>query len=252
MTTAPAAMPQARRSSRTALVAVALAFAAGATDAFAFLQLSGVFTANMTGNLVLSGLIDRSDYVSTIAGIVTAIVVFAGTLFLALRFMPEDKASDRTVILLICAVIAQSAICGIWAVGAGAASPVSIVGLTALSTIAMGCQTAVAKRIDGASGVTTTYVTGTITSLMADAADRRPQPVGIRLSVIAALVIGALCAAVLIRANTLYGAALPVIPAAVATVLTALTVAEHRRTADYRRRRESAPTTPNGTPRRPL
>lgn len=223
-------MTSARRSSLTALVAVVLAFAAGATDAFAFLQLSGVFTANMTGNLVLSGLIDRPDYGSTIAGIVTAIIVFAATLFVGLRFMPDDQATDRTVVLLTVAVVAQTAICAMWAAHPGAASPVSVVSLTALSAIAMGCQTAVAKRIDGASGVTTTYVTGTITSLMADAADRRPQPVGIRLGVIAALVAGALCAAVLISVDTLYGAALPVLPAGAATVLTALTVVGDRRT----------------------
>lgn len=36
-----------------------LSFGAGATDAFAFLALGGIFTANMTGNLVLVGLVGR-------------------------------------------------------------------------------------------------------------------------------------------------------------------------------------------------
>ncbi|MFS0795063.1 YoaK family protein [Microbacterium sp. 1P10AE] len=214
-----------------ALVAVVLAFAAGATDAFAFLQLSGVFTANMTGNLVLGGLVDRPGYGSTIAGITTAIVVFAGTLFLALRFMPGDTPTGRTVILLVVAAVAQAAILGMWAVGAGGASPVAVVVLTGLSAMAMACQTAIAKRIDGASGVTTTYVTGTITSLMADAADRKPQPAGIRLAVIAALVVGALGGAVAIHADPLYGAALPLLPAVVAAALTATTITPRRLTS---------------------
>ena len=230
MTITPAATTPARRSGRTALIAVVLAFAAGATDAFAFLQLSGVFTANMTGNLVLSGLIDRPGYGSTIAGIVTAVVVFAATLFLALRFMPLDTPTHRTVILLVSAAMAQAAIFWMWAVRPGVASTVAVVALIALSTVAMACQTAVAKRIDAASGVTTTYVTGTITTLMADAADRKPQPAGIRLGVIAALVLGALSGAVLIHADPLYGAALPILPAIVAAVLTATTVTSAPRT----------------------
>ncbi|NQX34493.1 YoaK family protein [Herbiconiux sp. VKM Ac-2851] len=249
MTIPPAAMTPARRSGRTALVAVVLAFAAGATDAFAFLQLSGVFTANMTGNLVLGGLIDRPGYGSTIAGIITAIVVFAVTLFLALRFMPFNAPTDRTVILLVFAAIAQAAIFGMWAVHPGAASTTTVVALIGLSTIAMACQTAVAKRIDGASGITTTYVTGTITSLMADAADRKPQPVGIRLGVIAALVLGALSGAVLIHTDPLYGAALPILPAIAAAVLTATTVtdARHRSALPF----DHMPlTSPNGAARR--
>ncbi|MCO5953620.1 YoaK family protein [Microbacterium yannicii] len=249
MTTPPAAMTPARRSSRTALVAVVLAFAAGATDAFAFLQLSGVFTANMTGNVVLSGLVDRPGYGSTIAGIITAVVVFAATLFLALRFMSSDNPTERTVILLVLAAIAQAAIFGTWAVHPGAASTVAVVALIALSTIAMACQTAVAKRIEGASGVTTTYVTGTITSLMADAADRKPQPVGIRLAVIAALLLGALSGAVLMRADTLYGAALPILPAIVAAVLTGRTITPSRSPA--RRGSQHLPAgAPNGAARR--
>lgn len=211
-----------------ALVAVVLAFAAGATDAFAFLQLSGVFTANMTGNLILSGLVDRPGYGSTIAGIITAIVVFAATLFLALRFMPLDTPTDRTVILLVFAATTQAAIFGMWAVHPGVTSTTTVVALIALSTIAMACQTAVAKRIDGASGVTTTYVTGTITSLMADAADRKPQPVGIRLGVIAALVLGALSGAVLIHTDPLYGAGLPILPALAAAALTSTTTTPSR------------------------
>lgn len=205
-----------------------LAFAAGATDAFAFLQLSGVFTANMTGNLVLVGLIDRPGYDSAIVGIATAIVIFAVTLFLALRFMPDDHPTVETVVVLFFAVLAQFTIFCLWAARPQGISSTGIVALIALSTVAMACQTAVAKRIDIASGVTTTYVTGTITSLMADFADRKSQPVGTRLAVIGALVLGALGSAMLIRADPLFGAALPVLPAAGAAVLLASTVPNGR------------------------
>lgn len=228
MRTAPAATTRAPRLSPTALAAVVLAYAAGATDAFAFLQLSGVFTANMTGNLVLAGLIDRPGYDHAIIGIATAIVIFAVTLFLALRFMPDDHPTVQTVTVLFFAVLAQFAIFCLWAARPQGIFTAGIVVLIALSTIAMACQTAVAKRIDNASGVSTTYVTGTITSLMADLADRKPQPIGTRLAVIGALVLGALGGAILIHADPLFGAALPVMPAAGAAVLIARTVPSGR------------------------
>jgi uncharacterized membrane protein YoaK (UPF0700 family) len=203
-----------------ALVAVILAYTAGATDAFAFLQLGGVFTANMTGNLVLAGLIERPGYGSSLAAIVTAILVFAAALFLALRFMPAQRSQDRAGAVLVVSALAQLGVFGLWVVRPEPTAPLAIVPFIALSTIAMACQTAVAKRLDAASGVTTTYVTGTITSLMSDAADLKPQPARVRLGVIAALVLGALCDAALLSINPLFGAALPVVSAVVAVSLT--------------------------------
>ena len=50
-----------------------LSFGAGATDAFAFLALGGIFTANMTGNLVLVGLVGRDDYLASLVGAAIAI-----------------------------------------------------------------------------------------------------------------------------------------------------------------------------------
>ncbi|MFS0732978.1 YoaK family protein [Microbacterium sp. 1P10UB] len=218
MTTAPNA--PVTRPGRTALVAVILAFAAGATDAFAFLQLGAVFTANMTGNLVLAGLVQRPDYAASLAGIVTAIAIFAATLYIALRYA-EPGSTAKSAAVLAASVVAQVAVLALWATWPSPNTSLAVVPFIALSAVAMACQTAAARRLDSASGVTTTYVTGTITSLMANAADRKPQPAGLRIGVIAALVLGALAGALLIQLHPLYGAALPVLPAAVATVLTA-------------------------------
>ncbi|PPG06502.1 hypothetical protein C5C59_04970 [Rathayibacter sp. AY1F4] len=70
---------------RLRLALVLLAIASGATDAFAFLLLGGIFTANMTGNLVLLGLYPRSAWLTTAAGAVTAIVFFAGAVYAGFR-----------------------------------------------------------------------------------------------------------------------------------------------------------------------
>ena len=59
---------------------VLLSFSAGAADAFAFLALGGIFTANMTGNLILTGMFTRPEFGATLVGAIVAIVAFAALL----------------------------------------------------------------------------------------------------------------------------------------------------------------------------
>ena len=199
---------------RLSRLAIVLAFAAGATDAFAFLQLSGVFTANMTGNLVLAGLTERSGYANSIGGIIVAILVFVTVLYGAFRVAPAGCKHVRLVGVLSVALLAQSTVLVAWVLLPATKGPAAIAFLIGLSAIAMACQTAVAKRVDVRSGVTTTYVTGTLTSIMADAADRKPQELSTRVGVIVALVVGALCGSLLVGIDPALGAALPIFPAA--------------------------------------
>lgn len=199
--------------SRLARLAIVLAFAAGATDAFAFLQLSGVFTANMTGNLVLAGLTERSGYANSIGGIIVAILVFVAVLYAAFRVASVGCKRVRLVGVLAGALVAQGALLIAWVLLPDTKGPAVIALLIGLSAIAMACQTAVAKRVDVRSGVTTTYVTGTLTSIMADAADRKPQELSTRVGVIVALVLGALCGSLLVGIAPVLGAALPILPA---------------------------------------
>ncbi len=51
----------------------------------------------------------------------------------------------------------------------------------AASAAAMGSQTAAARRAAGGSGVTTTFVTGTLTSLAQDAADGCSRHAAVRV-----------------------------------------------------------------------
>jgi len=221
---------------RLATLAIVLAFAAGATDAFAFLQLSGVFTANMTGNLVLAGLTERSGYAASIGGIIVAIVVFVVVLYAAFRASPAGSNRSRLVGVLATALIAQAAVLIGWLLLPATKTALAIAVLIGLSTVAMACQTAVAKRIDVKSGVATTYVTGTLTNIMADAADRKPQEISTRAGVVVGLVVGALGGSLLIGIHPALGAALPILPAAAGVVLLAVFVADDRRIATASRR----------------
>jgi len=199
-----------------------LSFAAGATDAFAFLLLGGVFTANMTGNLVLAGLTQRPGYPSMIVWIAVAVVAFVLTSYAALRMTRAPGSRRRLLGALLLGTTAQAGVLVGWI-----ALPHPMDGLLpaavllALSAAAMAIQTAVSKRIEGRSGVTTTYVTGTITSIAADLADRVPQDLPTRLGVLGALVLGALCGSLAMAVDPVWAAALPILPAAIAAVLLA-------------------------------
>lgn len=211
--------PKRAQSAPLTALALVLAYAAGATDAFAFLLLGGVFTANMTGNLVLAGLTERPGYHSMITGVVVAIIVFCAALYGAFRVARSGSSRIRLVAVLLVAVFAQVTVLATWLFAPGHASPMALVGLIALSSVAMAAQTAVARRVEVESGVTTTYVTGTLTSIMRDWADHTPQAWVTRVGVVIALVAGALSGSLLIGVSDWLGALLPVIASTIGAVI---------------------------------
>ncbi len=215
---AASSAPSPRLAGATAIV---LSFAAGATDAFAFVMLGGVFTANMTGNLVLVGLTQRPGYPSMIVWIAVVLIVFAGTLFLVLRFTTGTAPPRRLLVVLGLGVVTQAGVLIGWLAIPDPTALLATSVLLALSAVAMAAQTAVGRRIELRSGVSTTYVTGTITAIAADFADRRPQDFWTRIGVISALVAGALSDSLLIAVAPAFGAALPLLPAVIGLAMLA-------------------------------
>ncbi|MBF4567341.1 DUF1275 domain-containing protein [Plantibacter sp. VKM Ac-2880] len=215
------------RAGMIAAMALVLSSAAGATDAFAFLQLGGVFTANMTGNFVLAGLTSRPDFAEVLLGASVAVLLFSVGTFLAFRFTRPVATTDRStpeapqrrlVLVLGGAVVAQSCVLLGWIVSSDHRTMPVVCALIALSTLAMAGQTAVARRIER-SGVTTTFVTGTLTSLMQSLADGVHDHHLIRVGAIVLLVAGALCGSLLTGVDPVFGAALPLVPSIVGLVL---------------------------------
>jgi uncharacterized membrane protein YoaK (UPF0700 family) len=205
------------RAGMIAAMALVLSFAAGATDAFAFLQLGGVFTANMTGNFVLAGLTSRPDFGEVLLGATVAVLLF--TRLVAIADRPTPEAPQRRLVLVLGgAVIAQACVLIGWIVSSDLRTTPVICVLIALSTLAMAGQTAVARRIER-SGVTTTFVTGTLTSLMQSLADGVHDHHLIRIGAIVLLVAGALCGSLLTGVDPVFGAALPLLPSIVGLVL---------------------------------
>jgi uncharacterized membrane protein YoaK (UPF0700 family) len=147
-----------------------LACAGGSVDAVSYLELGRVFTANMTGNTVLLGLaLVQAESQAAVQSAVALAGFLVGGAFGAwiierrqLRGMwPPTVTLALTLEWIILVVFAVGWQC------ASAASPTPAVGaaLIVLSALAMGVQSAAARRLD-VSGITTTYITGTLTSLI--------------------------------------------------------------------------------------
>ena len=177
-------------------VLLALTFAAGCVDALSYLGLSRVFTANMTGNAVLLGLAIGQTEELRVAHSSAAIVGFVLGVLAGARLAGPTRERvfwSRRISLAVGleSVVLIAFAAGWWASGPGAAGA-GLVGLIVLSGTAMGIQSAVARRL-AVPGVSTTFITGTITALVSEltavggaAGDRRRMT-----AVLGALVAGA-------------------------------------------------------------
>lgn len=203
---------------------VLLSFSAGAADAFAFLALGGIFTANMTGNLVLIGMFTRPEFVQTLIGASVAIVCFAGVLYAAFALTkPATTALDtraRTVRrLFLPSLVLQAGVVAIWLVLPGTGGFVERCVMIGLASAALALQTVAAKKLSDVDGVTTTYVTGTLTTTMEALASRKADGQLVRVLSVIALPVGAVAGTVLLLFADLLAPALPLFAAALATAL---------------------------------
>jgi uncharacterized membrane protein YoaK (UPF0700 family) len=146
-----------------------LAVAAGCVDAVSFLGLGQVLTAAMTGNTVLLGLaLGQAELQAALRSIVALLGFFAGALLGASiverspgSFWSPAVAAALAIELLLLVVLAIA-----WHFGEGQPWIDHRFPLIAAAGLAMGLQSAVAQRA-GMAGISTTYVTGTLTTLAA-------------------------------------------------------------------------------------
>ncbi len=135
--------------------------AAGYVDAVSYLALGRVFTANMTGNTVLLGL---SVVLGDADGTGRALLALGGFLvggvagaWIAYRGPSEEGWPRGVTIALIVECVLLAAL---------ANDRSEVLGVrVVLAAVAMGIQSAAARRLD-VLGVATTFVTGTLTSLV--------------------------------------------------------------------------------------
>lgn len=190
---------------------VLLTFGAGATDIVGFLGMEKVFTANMTGNIVLFGLAAGEAHGVDLARCGIATLAFALGLLAGFRVAgrtdPEHVWPARVTAVLCVVLVLQTAFLAGWALAGAEPHGAGLLALIALSSTAMGAQTAAARSM-AADGVTTTFVTGTLTSIMGGLTAGRTAAAGLRTAVILALAAGAAVAGALMARAPVVAAAL--------------------------------------------
>ena len=178
-----------------------LALASGVVDAISLITL-GVFTAAVTANVVLVGIAigDADAHTALRAGL--AIAGFVVGVLGAARVLGGGEGIEtrpaRAPAVLGAIAAAQVVFLIVWLAADGRPDGAALDVLTLASALAMGGQTAAARTWH--AGITTTYVSGTLTLLLSELAVAGGSRSEHRrmLSVIAAVAAGATVGALLL------------------------------------------------------
>jgi uncharacterized membrane protein YoaK (UPF0700 family) len=150
---------------------LALTWAAGSVDAISYLGLGHVFTAMMTGNMVLLGLALGQGHVLAAFRSIVALVGFGVGVGLGATIVRDDPGDGDWPGAVTAALAGEAAILTAFAMTwhvSGAARGEGVThALVVLCALAMGVQSAAVRRL-GVPGIATTFITGTLTSLVVD------------------------------------------------------------------------------------
>jgi uncharacterized membrane protein YoaK (UPF0700 family) len=223
MSALPAAAGRAAGSIRHPLARALLVmtFSTGLVDAVSYLGLGRVFTANMTGNVVLLGFgIAGSGGLPVVAPLVSLGAFLAGSVVggvLAVRTADRHAQHIARALGIEIALVAATAI--VAAALDVRASSFSGDLVIALLALAMGVRNATVRRL-GVPDLTTTVLTMTLTGLAADSPLAAGSGKGSvrRISAVLAMLTGALAGALLLKISLVP----PLVAAAALALLVAL------------------------------
>jgi uncharacterized membrane protein YoaK (UPF0700 family) len=177
-----------------------LTFVSGLVDATSFVGLGGVFTANMTGNVLFIGFAIAGVEAFDVLGPAVALAAFVvGALAggrLAQRMMPWGRAwvlmAMATEGAFVVAALVAAAALDVGDAGDARLAPI------ALLATGMGVRNATVRRL-GVADLPTTILTLTITGLASDSrlaggeAPRQARRAGAIAAMLVGAVVGALC-----------------------------------------------------------
>jgi uncharacterized membrane protein YoaK (UPF0700 family) len=200
---------------------LALTLVSGVVDAVSYLGLGHVFTANMTGNVVVLGFAAAGAAGFSASATLTSLGVFLVGAVVAGRVAGRIPGRNR---LLITTMAAETVLVGAATLVAFLA-PTTAQGwgrftVIAILALAMGMRNATVRRL-AVKDMTTTVLTQTLTGLAADSrfAGGGDPRAGRRIAAVIAMLVGATVGAIMfLHVN----AALPLLVAAVATASTAV------------------------------
>jgi uncharacterized membrane protein YoaK (UPF0700 family) len=214
-----------RRRVPLSVLAAALTFGTGAVDVAAYLRLGESFASVMTGNLVLLGLAagQRSATLAmhtavALAGCAVGVGIGTRIARQPTHGEPDWPPGVTAALLVELAVLAGFGVG--WELTRGRPSGWVQLALLAVAALGMGIQSAAVRRLP--ARLSTTYLTGTLTGLVATLTSlQRPHSTDRRaLAVLGAATCGAAAGGVLLN---VLPEALPALPlgALVATIATA-------------------------------
>ncbi|HEV3186739.1 MAG TPA: YoaK family protein [Acidimicrobiales bacterium] len=177
---------------RDALV-ILLTLVTGSVDAIGFTRLGGVFTSVMTGNMVLLGVAAGKGDVSLALHTGIAFLGFVVGSLVGARVAghahKDDEIWPRPILIaLVLELVVFFIFATWWEITSGAPVGSAEYAMLSINAVALGVQSAATLRF-GISGLSTTYLTGTLTQLLAGVAKRK-EPVSGRSALILLALIG--------------------------------------------------------------
>ncbi|TLQ42327.1 YoaK family protein [Streptomyces marianii] len=215
----PASSPAKPESPRPRALFLTLTLLTGALNAIGFLALGGVFVSVMTANLALVGIAVGGSDPDLARNSVVALAGYIAGVLLGARYGERCERRNRpgvrtllgSELLLLCGVLAG------WLVSDGSPAAHLRTVLLGTAALAMGCQSATI-RAAAPPEVSTTYMTGLLTTVLADLLARR-RPDWDRAALLAAIPAGAALGALVVGTARTAAPLLPVVLVAAALTL---------------------------------
>jgi uncharacterized membrane protein YoaK (UPF0700 family) len=149
------------------LTILAFTWAAGSVDAIIYI-IAHVFTANMTGNAVLLGIAVGSERSAATLRSLVALITFTAGVVLGAMLAGQEGSHIPWKGIRIAAVtetMLLGAMAAILLAPLKLADEFTVEALIIVSAFAMGLQSATVRRLN-LPGISTTYITGTMTNLI--------------------------------------------------------------------------------------
>lgn len=203
-----------------------LAVAAGCLDAVCVIRLGNVFASVITGNLVQLGRAIATTDARLAAQAATAVGSYAAGVAAGTFSLPRDGAGWRrhTSLAACVELVLLAGLAAGWLATSARPGRVAALVMLGLAGAAMGVQSSVTLSC-GVRGASTTYLTGTLTSVVrAATADPRRVTAG-GITRLVALLCGAAVGALLLRAAPAWA---PAVPAALVAAVVAAAAAHGR------------------------
>jgi uncharacterized membrane protein YoaK (UPF0700 family) len=174
---------------------VLLTLVTGSIDAIGFTRLGGVFTSVMTGNMVLLGVAGGKGDVSLAIHTGIAFLGFVAGSLIGARIAGHAQENDslwpRSILIaLVLELVVLCIFATWWELVSAAPVGAEEYAMLSVNSVALGVQSAAILRF-GISGLSTTYLTGTLTQLVASVAKRKDPISGRSAFILLALIVGA-------------------------------------------------------------